>query len=265
MKGTALALTKVCLVTAVATLLPGCQGILSGVYDEPPAEIHTTSAGRLYIDASDWGEWHYIDLHVLADKADDPGFNTSSAWHTFSIPMPDAGTAGTTPSAGQTGIYTYWYDVFGAGISNHEFRSFAATERQAEPANWTFAVHRNNVRTNGGGAYETSFTSIAQLPEDPGWLGDLEYQPDRWNQTDVWAVQDKMLSGLIGNQGIYVNDVLGNWLGIVIPPMPPSFALNNHVFILKLSDGTFAALQLADYVSATGTKCCLTINYKYPL
>ena len=49
-----------------------------------------------------------------------------------------------------------------------------------------------------------------------------------------------------------------------IPPMPPAFSLNNHVFILRLKDGTYAALQLENYQSSTGKKCWLTINYKYP-
>jgi hypothetical protein len=39
---------------------------------------------------------------------------------------------------------------------------------------------------------------------------------------------------------------------------------NKHVFILRLADGTYAALQLADFISPEGKKCFLTINYKYP-
>lgn len=46
--------------------------------------------------------------------------------------------------------------------------------------------------------------------------------------------------------------------------MPPAYVKNNHVFILRLSDGTCAALQLEDYLSPSGKKCYLTINYKYP-
>ncbi|MDE5550640.1 MAG: HmuY family protein, partial [Bacteroidaceae bacterium] len=49
-----------------------------------------------------------------------------------------------------------------------------------------------------------------------------------------------------------------------IPPMPPTFKLNNHVFIVRFADDTYAAIQLENYQSPTGTKCCLTINYKYP-
>mgnify|MGYP004623850459 CR=1 FL=1 len=42
------------------------------------------------------------------------------------------------------------------------------------------------------------------------------------------------------------------------------FSLNNHVFILRLKDGTYAAIQLENYLSPKGVKCWMTINYKYP-
>lgn len=266
MKRITLSTMTACLVVPGAVMLSGCQGILSEVYDEPQMDYGIYERGQLYIDASDWGEWHYIDLKALAENSEvNPDFNPSSLWETHEIPVAESSDNISSPNSEAFGIYTYRYDIFGLGISNCEYRGFYPTEKQPEPDNWTLAVHRNNVRTNGCGVYETSYTSIAQLPSDTDWMENLALSEDQWNQTDVWAVQDKMLSGLIGNQGIYVNNVLSGWLDIVIPPMPPSFALNNHVFILRLKDGSFAALQLADYMSASGTKCCLTINYKYPL
>lgn len=254
MKKITLATLIISLVVSGAVMLSGCQGILSGVYDEPLENERLAKGDQLYIDASDWGEWHYINLT-----------ESNPHWQTYEIPSSGPTFETTMPQSEESGIYTYWYDVFGAGISNYEYRGFAATTKQSEPDNWTFAVHRNNVRTNGCGVYETSYSSIAELPTDLKWVERLNYSEDEWNQTDVWAVQDRMLSGIIGNQGIYINNVLGNWLNMVIPPMPPAFSINNHVFILKLNDGTFAALQLSDYMNSSGTKCCLTINYKYPI
>lgn len=244
----------ICLGVSGVVTLSGCQGIFPGVYDDPLEAVSVAKEGQLYIDASDWGEWHYVDLA-----------ESNPQWQTYEIPCSGSTVVTGMPQPEEYGIYTYWYDVFGVGISNYEFRGFASTPGQSEPDDWTFAVHRNNVRTNGCGVYETSYISMAELPLDVKWLEQLDYTEDTWNQTDVWAVQDRMLSGIIGNQGIYINPVLGNWLKMVIPPMPPTFSLNNHVFILRLKHGTFAALQLADYMSASGTKCCLTINYKCPL
>lgn len=74
-----------------------------------------------------------------------------------------------------------------------------------------------------------------------------------------------MLLGIIGNQGTYINPVLSSWLLVDIPPMPPAFTLCSNVFIIRLPDDTFGALQLENYQSTEGTKCCLTINYRYPL
>ena len=73
-----------------------------------------------------------------------------------------------------------------------------------------------------------------------------------------------MLQGYVPSQGIEVNKVLSSWLRMEIPPMPPSFSLNRHVFILRLKNGSYAALQLENYLSPSGKKCYLTISYKYP-
>lgn len=247
--------------------LPGCNGLFDGVYDNPPADEPETVAGQLYIDASDWTKWHYIDLHVLADSVSaNPSFNTSSLWDTRDIPLKATGqTVETDASEELPGIYTYWYDVYGAGVDHYEFRSFYPTEGQSEPEEWTLAVHRNNVRTNGGAVAATAFNSFEELPEDRSFYAGLDFKPDTWNQSDVWTVQDRMLLGIIGNQGISVNTVLSSWLTMDIPPMPPAFTHNGKVFILRLSDGSMAAIQLQNYLSSTGTKCCLTINYRYPL
>lgn len=242
--------------------LSGCQGIFNDIYDEPEMLESETRSGRLFIDASDWEEWHYIDFKRLAEAVSkNPTFNTSSLWVTYKIPVIQSDNNADRLA----GIYTYWYDVFGVGISKYEFRGFLPTQSQEAPDEWDIAVHRNNVRTNAGAAFETAYSSLDELPDGTDWLSDIQFVKDEWNQTDVWSVQDKMLSGIIGNQGISINNVLGRWLTMEIPPMPPTFMLNRHVFIVQLSDGSYAAIQLADYISADGTKCCLTINYKYPL
>lgn len=250
-------------------LLPSCEGILGGVYDTPPSgAAQATARGQLYIDASDWTQWHYIDLPELARMAEeDPGCNPSSAWVSLPVATPDAQSepAAERAPGHEPGIYTYWYDVYGAGLSRREFRSFQPSAPQEEPERWSIAVHRNNVRTNGGAAAATPYSSLSEIPEGREWLSSLDFRPDEWNETYVWTVQDRMLSGIIGNQGIEVNQTLSSWLRIEIPPMPPAFSLNSKVFVVRLADGSMAAVQLQDYQSPTGTKCCLTINYRYPL
>ena len=141
----------------------------------------------------------------------------------------------------------YWFDVFGEGIKKNTFSYYTPTEGQEEPKEWTLAVHRNNVRTNGGAVLETSYTSMDELPESSEAFRNMNFQEDEWSENLVWDSQ-----------------VLSSWLSMKIPPMPPAFSMNNHVFILRLKDGTYAALQLENYLSQEGKKCFLTINYKYP-
>ena len=102
------------------------------------------------------------------------------------------------------------------------------------------------------------------LPESSEAFADATFTEDVWNELDVWTIHAQMLQGLIGNQGIKVNPVLSSWLTVSLPPVPPVFTLNNHVFIIKFNDGTYGAILLENYQSPTGVKCCLTINYKYP-
>lgn len=232
------------------------------LYDTPTESIDIKE-GQLYVDASSWLDWYYIDFEKANHNAMEGG--TSSAFVKEAIPTEEPSTLNSEPSTlNQSGIYTYWYDVFGAGLSNHEFRAFTPTAPQPEPDTWHIAVHRNNVRTNGGAAYETPYTSMNDLPENSEAFKDADFTPDEWNQLDVWTIQAQMLQGLIGNQGIKVNPVLSSWLKLEIPPVPPTFTLNNHVFIVRFADDTYAAIQLENYQSPAGTKCCLTINYKYP-
>lgn len=246
---------------AVTFSLQACNGILGGIYDDPVENEGITTTGQLYIDASDWLEWHYIDLKEVAKKtAEDINYNPSSNWITYSIP-----TQKIENNDSKHGIFTYWYDVYGEGISKFEFHEFYPTEEQNAPESWSIAVHRNNVRTNDGAVAETDFTDISKLPVSDDYLNSLTYRKDEWNETDVWTIQDKMLLGYIGNQGININPVLSSWLKVEIPPLPPAFTINNKVFVIKFNDDSFAAVQLEKYQSSSGVKCSLTINYKYPL
>lgn len=257
-------LIRTAAVLALTLPLCSCDGIFSGIYDEPDDSPAVTVAGRTYVDASDWTKWYYIDFEALADSVTaDPGFNTSTLWQEYDIPVSSAGEDAAT--GGKDGIYTYWFDVFGAGVSNHRFESFTPTAPQPEPEHWSLAVHRNNVRTNGGSVAPTGLKSFDELPDDPTYYDGLVYTADTWNQTNVWVVQDRMLLGYVGSQGIGVNTVLSSWLTMDIPPMPPIYSHNDEVFILRLKDGSRAAVRLQNYRNATGTACCLTVNYRYPV
>ena len=60
-----------------------------------------------------------------------------------------------------------------------------------------------------------------------------------------------MLLSLVPSQGINVNKVLSSWLEFKFN-VPPDYIHYKNVFILRLADGTYAALQLANYISPEG-------------
>ena len=97
-----------------------------------------------------------------------------------------------------------------------------------------------------------------ELPESSDAFRNMVFTEDEWTENEVWDNQDQMLMGYVPSQGIELNRVLSSWLCMDIPPMPPAFSMNNHVFILRLKDGSYAALQLENYLSPKGTKCYLT-------
>lgn len=241
--------------------LSGCNGMFEDVYDTAPGIV--PAEGQVIVDATEWANWYYIDLPHLyrlkEDGADDDLMKAQTEHEAYPIPMSLTGD-----SDGKSGQYLYWFDVWGEGVSRNEFRNFTPCDAQPEPTDWSFAVHRNNVRTNGGAVYETAYMSMNDIPVTSEPFHNMIFTEDEWSENEVWSSQEQMLLCLVPSQGIYVNKLLSSWLTMDIPPMPPAFSHNNHVFILRLKDGTYAALQLANYLSPTGTKCYLTINYKYP-
>lgn len=254
------------LCTAVAGVgvmaLTACNGIFDDIYDRPASEVRP-ARGQLVIDATSWTNWYYVDLkrlHQLGEEGDEEALaKAQTSFEAYPIPMSLTGQ-----TDGRSGQYMYWFDVFGAGLSKNELREYTPTDPQPQPGEWTFAVHRNNVRTNGGAAFKTRYTSMDELPPTSDEFRNAQFTPDEWTENEVWDSQTQMLRGLVPSQGIAINRTLSAWLKIEVPPMPPAFTIDSHVFVLRLADGTYAALQLENYLSPSGTKCWLTINYKYP-
>ena len=254
-------------------MLTACNGIFDGIYDQPASIV--PAKGQIVVDATSWTDWYYVDLEQLHQLEKDGDstmlLKAQTEFTPYPIPMDPTGDKDETEEghnaatqAKKPGQYMYWFDVWGQGVKKNTFAYFTPTEAQPEPAKWNFAVHRNNVRTNKGAVLETSYTSMDQLPETSDAFHNKTFTEDEWSENEVWDSQKNMLQSYVPSQGILVNKVLSSWLTMDIPPMPPAFTYNNHVFILRLQDGTYAALQLANYLSPQGTTCYLAINYKYP-
>ncbi len=169
--------------------------------------------------------------------------------------------------------HTYRFRILtGEGLSDYTCMDTTAVDPQPEPEQWDFAIHRNNVRTNGGAALETHYTSLDELPANSSLLldsmvasgQDTTFRADTRSERDVWIDNSNMIKELIPCQSIDINEVISRWLTIKIPPIPPTFNHRGNVYLLRMSDGSVAALRMANYMSAKGVKCCMTIEVKYP-
>lgn len=257
---------KIISLTILSSVLASCEGTFEWVYDNIETEEQTTAEGQIYLDASDWKKWYYIDLPRMAEAAKtDSAYNVNDDIVAYDIPTEATGQETTEHGERHDiGQYSYYFDVFNEGLKNNHFVSFRPTEAQQEPETWSIAIHRNNVRTNGCGAYETELYDIEKVSHEM-CIAVEEWNEDQWSENEVWDDQETMLTCVIPCQGIEVNRTLSAWLAIEIPPTPPAFTMNSHVMLLRLPDATYAALQLTDYMNAQGKKCCLTIKYKYPI
>lgn len=205
-------------VATIILSLPACDGVFNGIYDEPAADTSKeygfiasnadNNTGRIYIDATDYAEWHYIDLH---DKS----------------------------------------------------VSTIATDGKA-PENWDFAIHRYDAKTNDGEVWESSTEDFNSLPDIKSLSSEV-FMKDEWTTGRIMIDMSQMMDGIVIYAEDYYNSCLSRWLNVDTSMMPPIYKPSGKIYVLRLSDGTYAALRLADFMSDAGIKGFMTIDYKYPV
>lgn len=198
--------------------LSACNGIFEDIYDEPLAEERNefgfiivddkTNTGRIYIDATDYTEWHYIDLlnkEVITKNVDE-----------------DA------------------------------------------PVNWDFAVHRYDAKTNGGAVMESAATDFNSIP-NINTIPEENFVADEWTTNKITVDMSHMMDGIILYAKDYYNPCLSKWLHVDTSTMPPIYILSGKIYLLRLSDGSYAALRLTNFMSDAVIKGFMTIDYLYPV
>lgn len=198
--------------------LPACNGIFEGIYDSPRSETGNeygfvlvdegTRTGRIHIDATDYTEWHYVDLQRK---------------QVMTTPVGDAA-----------------------------------------PETWDFAVHRYDAKTNGAAVWESSSGTFEALPA-PGTLAGEPWTADEWTTDRITTDMSQMMAGIIRHAEDYWNPCLSRWLDVNTSTMPPVYTLSGKVYLLRLADGTFAALRLVNFMNDAAVKGYMTIDYLYPV
>lgn len=134
------------------------------------------------------------------------------------------------------------------------------------PEEWDFALHRYDVKTNGASVLMTTYHSIdeleaARLPTDGTWV------EDTYSETSVTIDMSHMLEGYLIYAPGKKNTEAGKWLDVDTSSMPPNYTMRDNVLLYRFSDGTYAAIQLSDFMSDDRyrIKGWMTVVYKYPV
>lgn len=198
--------------------LSACNGLFDSIYDTPLADElasfgfvavdHQTRTGRIYVDATQYTEWHYIDLH---------------------------GKQTTTVSVGD-----------------------------AAPENWDFAIHRYDTKTHGAAVAESPADAFSSLP-DIASIPENSFVADVWTTDRIATDMSQMMDGIIGYAEDWYNPCLSAWLDVDTSTMPPIYTLSGKVYLLRLSDGTCAALRLTNFMNDAAVKGFMSIEYLYPV
>lgn len=133
---------------------------------------------------------------------------------------------------------------------------------QPEPHAWDLALHRYDVKTRSGAATVVAAKYVGELTSLPDTAG-LAFTADADSQ--VVIDMSTMMEGYLGYAPSKVNPVLSRWLDVNTAEMPPIYTLSGDVYLLRLADGSCAALQFTGYANEAAVKGYVTIRYRYPL
>ena len=200
--------------------LSACNGILEGIYDQPTTDTefsygfnsindNSGATGTVYIDATSYTRWTYIDFHT--QKID----------------------------------------------------SVEITPETQVPENWDIAIHRYDVKTNDGSVLETGLTGLSTLLTS-GALPQGTFISDEWTTEKIIVDMSTMADGYLGYAESDYNPEVSKWLNVDKSTMPPIYTPSNKVYLLKLKDGTMAAIRLKSYMNELGVKGYMTFDYIYP-
>lgn len=157
--------------------------------------------------------------------------------------------------------YTDWVYI---DFHNRETYTVNMVEDKWKPDSWDIAIHRYDAKTNVGKVLETGFTGF-EIMLSAGKLPEGNYVSDIWTTDRIAVDMSGMMEGNIKYAEDYYNPELSRWLNVDTSTMPPNYSMSKKVYILKMNDGTSAAVKLSNYMDASGIKGYMTVNYIYPL
>lgn len=209
-----------------------CNGILEDIYDNTKTDVSTNGFGFIEINEDSHSGTIYV--HTEDYKK----------WIYVSL---------------------LHHSVDSTFIENESGEETPLGESGKLPENWDFAIHRYDVKTNGGAVLETSMTHMDEVTKLTA-LPQGEYEEDLKQTTDKIAIDmSGMMEGVLKYARSDFNAVLSKWIDVDKSQMPPIYTLSGYVYMLRLSDGSHAALLLEDFKNAKNVKGYMKVKYIYPV
>ena len=135
------------------------------------------------------------------------------------------------------------------------------------PKDWSFAFHHYDVATHNGTVLATPYRSLDALPRqgaEKDALLSQTFTPDEWTTHRAHYDLSGIFLHYIGYQHAAFNPVLSTWMDMDVKNPPPRYTLSGLVYLLRLQDGTVAAMHLPSHLNAAGQKGYVTIDYIWP-
>ncbi len=163
--------------------------------------------------------------------------------------------------------YTAWVYI---NLADGTLTTLYYDDTENIPEEWTFALHRYDCKTNGGGVCETSFTSIddflsaiasgaLSLPDDGQFTADTD--------EEIIIDVSHMVEGALVYAAARVNKTLSRWLDVDLVTMPPIYTQSGRVYLLRLADESFAAVRFTGFSNPYyyDAKGYISFDYVYPV
>lgn len=145
----------------------------------------------------------------------------------------------------------------------------AAKTPEAVSIDWHIAIHRYEMRTNGGEVLDTQQTSLEAVAELPtgSYTKDETVPFEEDGAYQVITDMSRMMEGSVGYaKSVVLNKVLCSWVKKTeTGTMPPViYEPTKHVLVLKCTDGSWAKLQFTVAGNTeTGKSGFVSFNYEF--
>jgi hypothetical protein len=109
-----------------------------------------------------------------------------------------------------------------------------------------------------------SYTDLSQLMSSSVFPTG-SYTEDTYTTNKVITDMSGMMQGHLTYASTYYNSVLSSWINVDTSTMPPVYTTSGKVYMIKLSDGTYATIILKSYMNDSSVKGYMRFNYVYPV